>query len=84
VCHSEECSDEESAFDFPFLVETIGKSSKQMLHGVYPEITEGFSMTQKQTPNGPKDSFFLGALCVFAQEFFFVIFVSFVVVKFLS
>jgi hypothetical protein len=32
VCHSEECSDEESAFDFPFLVQRIGKSAKQMLH----------------------------------------------------
>jgi hypothetical protein len=31
-------------------------SANQMLHGVYPEIAEGFSMTQQQTPNASKDS----------------------------
>jgi hypothetical protein len=56
ACHSEECSDEESVFDFSVLVE---KNAKQMLHGVYPEIAEGFSMTQQQTPTAPKDSFYL-------------------------
>ena len=34
VCHSEERSDEESAFDFSVLIERIGKSAKQMLHFV--------------------------------------------------
>jgi len=32
ACHSEELSDEDSAFNFPF--ERIGKSAKQMLHFV--------------------------------------------------
>jgi hypothetical protein len=36
----------------------IGKSAKQMLHGVYPEIAEGFSMI---TPKLPTDSFFMAA-----------------------
>jgi len=40
---------------FLFLIESV----KQMLHGVYPEIAEGFSMTQQQTPDGPKSYFFL-------------------------
>ena len=42
-------------------------SAKQMLHGVYPEIAEGFSMTRQrvQLPHG--DLCFLGALCVFAR-----------------
>jgi hypothetical protein len=58
VCHSEERSDEESAF----LTERIGKRAKQMLHGVYPEIAEGFSITRQQTRNALED--FFGGLCV--------------------
>jgi hypothetical protein len=60
VCHSEELSDEESAFDFPFLVQRIGKSTKQMLHFIQHdtaancERSEGFG--------------FLGALCAFARD----------------
>jgi hypothetical protein len=50
-CHSEERSDEESAFAFHVLVQKSSANQKQMLHGVYPEIAEGFSMTQRQTPN---------------------------------
>jgi hypothetical protein len=44
VCHSEEPCDEESAFHF--LIEGTVESEKQMLHGVYPEMAKGFSMTQ--------------------------------------
>jgi hypothetical protein len=39
VCHSEEYSDEESAFDFSVLVERIGKKPKQMLHFVQHDRT---------------------------------------------
>jgi hypothetical protein len=65
VCHSEEPCDEESAFHL--LIEGTGGGAKQMLHGVYPELAEGFSMTQL-IPNAPKDSIFLGVLCAFARE----------------
>jgi hypothetical protein len=60
VCHSEECSDEESAFDFPFLVQRIGKSAKQMLHFIQHDTTAN--------SNVPKDSGFLGVLSAFARE----------------
>jgi hypothetical protein len=33
---------------FPVLVERIRETTKQMLHGVYPEIAEGFSMTNRK------------------------------------
>ena len=39
VCHSEERSDEESAFGFPILVERVEKKAKQMLHFVQHDTT---------------------------------------------
>ena len=39
MCHSEEYSDEESAFDFSVLVERIGKKPKQMLQFVPHDTT---------------------------------------------
>jgi hypothetical protein len=61
--YSEECSDEESAFAFPFLVTRIGKADASRL---YPELAEGFSMTLEQSLNTPKDSVCLDALCALA------------------
>jgi len=55
VCHSEECSDEESAFDFCVLVERIGKSAKQMLHFVQHDTTENLDR--------PEEFVLLSALC---------------------
>ena len=57
VCHSEERSDEESAFGFPVLVERVEKS----------RCFTSFSMTQQQTPSTEKDSGFFRDLCGFAQ-----------------
>jgi hypothetical protein len=53
LCHSEECSDEESAFDFSVLLERIGESAKQMLHFVQHDTTAN--------SDRPKDSFSLAA-----------------------
>jgi hypothetical protein len=60
MCHSEECSDEESVFDL--------LSWSKDLKKVQSRCFISFSMTQQQTANAPKDSAFLGVLCVFARE----------------
>jgi hypothetical protein len=47
VCHSEEHSDEESAFDL-LSWRKNGSSAKQLLHEFTLSFAEGFSMTQQQ------------------------------------
>jgi hypothetical protein len=47
VCHSEKRSDEESGCDFPFLIERIGKSAKQMLHFVQHDTTANAERSQR-------------------------------------
>jgi hypothetical protein len=55
VCHSEEYSDEESAFDSCVLVERIEKSAKQMFHFVQHDTTENLDR--------PEEFVLLSALC---------------------
>jgi hypothetical protein len=47
VCHSEECSDEESALTFLFLVKRIGKSAKQMLHFIQHDTTANCERSER-------------------------------------
>jgi hypothetical protein len=61
VCHSEERSDEESAFDFSVLVERIGKSAKQMLHFVQHDTTANSERLE--------DSFCLAAFALLRRSF---------------
>jgi hypothetical protein len=48
---------------FLFCFKKFGEGQKQMLHGVYPEIAEGFSMTQRHSPDG-----LLLPLCALIQD----------------
>jgi hypothetical protein len=57
ACHSEECSDEESVFDFSVLVE---KNAKQMLHFVQHDTTAN--------SDRPEGFVLLGGLCAFARD----------------
>jgi hypothetical protein len=75
VCHSEECSDEESAFDLSVLVERIDQKRKQMLHGVYPELCRSVQHDRTANSDRPEEFVFpwrpvdvaQDMLCAFAR-----------------